>query len=96
MAIATPPNRLMTQRRLCRSGLVAMRMGAVMMRLSDLYLTPARTGLIMLTLLLLGAIVVRVITVSEHSDVRTHTTPREQWPSYLGYWCAQACRGSLQ
>ena len=63
MAIATPPNRLMTQRRLCRSGLVAMRMGAVMMRLSDLYLTPARTGLILLTLLLLGAIVVRVITV---------------------------------
>ena len=47
-----------------------MRMGAAMMRFgSNLYLTPARTGLIMVTLLLLGAIVVRVITVSEHSEV---------------------------
>jgi hypothetical protein len=51
-----------------------MRMGAVMMRLSNLYLTPAWTGLIMVALLLLGAIVVQVITVSEHSEVRTHTT----------------------
>jgi hypothetical protein len=49
-------------------------MGAVMMRLSNLYLTPAWTGLIMVALLLLGAIVVQVITVSEHSEVRTHTT----------------------
>ena len=46
-----------------------------MVRLSDPYLTPARTGLIMLALLLLGAIVVRVITASEHSDVRTPATP---------------------
>jgi hypothetical protein len=47
-----------------------MRMGAAMMRFgSNLYLTPARIGLIMVTLLLLGAIVVRVITVSEHSEV---------------------------
>jgi hypothetical protein len=51
-----------------------MRMGAVMMRLSNRSLTPARTGLIMLTVLLLGAIVVQVITVSEHSEVRTPTT----------------------
>ena len=50
-----------------------MRMGAAMMRLSNLSLTPALTGLIMVTLLLLGAIVVRVITVSEHGEVRTHT-----------------------
>jgi hypothetical protein len=50
-------------------------MGAVMMRLSNLYLTPAQTGLLMLTVLLLGAIVVQVITVSEHSEVRTHTGP---------------------
>ena len=28
----------------------------------------------MLTVLLLGVIVVRVITVSEHSEVRTHAT----------------------
>jgi hypothetical protein len=52
-----------------------MRMGAAMMRLSNLSLTPALTGLIMVTLLLLGAIVVRVITVSEHGEVRTHTAP---------------------
>ena len=51
-----------------------MRMGAAMMRLSNLYLTPARAGLIMLTVLLLGAIVVRVITVPGRSDIRTHTT----------------------
>ena len=38
-------------------------------------LTPALTGLIMVTVLLLGAIVVRVITVSEHGEVRTHTAP---------------------
>ena len=49
-----------------------MRMGAVMVRLSDLHLTPARTGLIMVAVLLLGAIIVRVITVSEPSEVRTH------------------------
>jgi hypothetical protein len=54
-------------------GLVAMRMGAAMVRLSDRHLTPARTGLIMLVVLVLGAIVVRVITASEHSDVRTPT-----------------------
>ena len=50
-----------------------MRVGAVMMRLSNLHLTPALTGLVMVTVLLLGAIVVRVVTVSEHSEVRTHT-----------------------
>ena len=50
-----------------------MRMGAAMMRLSNLHLTPALTGLIMVTVLLLGAIVVRVTTVSEQSEVRTHT-----------------------
>jgi hypothetical protein len=64
-----------------------MRMGAAMMRFgSNLYLTPALTGLIMVTLLLLGAIVVRSVgpaekggrvTVSEHSEVRTHTTPEK-------------------
>ena len=49
-------------------------MGAAMMRLSNLYLTPARTGLIMLTVLLLGVIVVRVITVPERTEIRPHTT----------------------
>ena len=46
-------------------------MGAAMVRLSDLHLTPARTGLILLAVLLLGAIIVRIITGSEHDDVRT-------------------------
>ena len=41
---------------------------------SNLNLTPAQTGLIMVAVLLLGAIVVPVITVSEHSEVRRHTT----------------------
>ena len=60
-------------------------MGAVMMRYgSNLYLTAALSGL-MVTMLLLGAILVRsvgpaekgdrVITVSEHSKARTHTIP---------------------
>jgi hypothetical protein len=52
-----------------------MRMGAAMMRLSDLHLTPARTGLIIVAAFLLCAIVVRFITVSEHSEIRTHATP---------------------
>jgi hypothetical protein len=50
-----------------------MRMGSAMVRLSDRHLTPARTGLIMLVVLVLGAIVVRVIAASEHIDVRTPT-----------------------
>jgi hypothetical protein len=48
-------------------------MGAAMVRLSNLALTPALSGLIMMTAFLLGAIVVRVFTVSEHIEVRTHT-----------------------
>jgi hypothetical protein len=52
-----------------------MRMGAAMMRLSNPYLTPVRTGLIVVAVLVLGAVVVRVIAEPEHSDVRTHTTP---------------------
>jgi hypothetical protein len=52
-----------------------MRMGATMMRFgSNLYLTPAGTGLIMVTLLLVGAVVVRVMTGPDHSEVRAHTT----------------------
>ena len=67
-----------------------MRMGAVMMRLSNLTLTsPAVTGLIMVTVLVLGAIVVRVVTVSEHGDVPTHIardqgTALDQGPSNQG------------
>ena len=54
-----------------------MRMGAAMMRLSDLHLTPARTGLIVVAAFLLCAIIVRVITGSEHSDVRTPAIPED-------------------
>jgi len=75
IATTTPPNRLTNQRRvLQRAG--AMRMGAAMTRFgSNLYLTPTLTGLIMVTVLLLGAIVAQVITVSEPSEVRTHASP---------------------
>ena len=75
MAIATPPNRLTAQRHLCRTGLVVMRVDAVTMRLSDLQLTPARVGLILLMLLLLGAILFRVVTAFEYSEVRPSTAP---------------------
>ena len=50
-------------------------MGAAMVRVSNPYLTPARVGLMMLMVLLLGAIIVRVITGSEQSDVRAPATP---------------------
>jgi hypothetical protein len=95
MAIATPPNRLMTQRGLCCTGPVAMRMGAVMMRLSDLQLTPARVGLIMLMVLLLGAIIVRVSTGSEHSDVRTPTNPENSVRVTPDTGGVRGLRGSL-
>ena len=49
-----------------------MRMGAAMMRLSDLHLTPARTGLIIVAAFLLCAIIVRVIPLSELREVRAH------------------------
>jgi hypothetical protein len=82
-----------------------MRMGAAMMRFgSNLYLTAASSGLIMVTLLLLGAIVVRsvgpaekggrVITVSEHSEARTHTTPENGGRVTLDIGVADL-RGSL-
>ena len=71
-----------------------MRMGAAMVRLSDQHLTPARTGLIMVTVLLVGAIIVRVITGSEHSDIRTHTTPENGGRVTLDVGVADL-RGSL-
>jgi hypothetical protein len=76
MAIATPPNRLTAQRHLCRTGLMVMRVDAVTMRLSDLQLTPARVGLILLMLLLFGAIVFRVVTASEYRRFVRPALPR--------------------
>ena len=72
-----------------------MRMGGVLVRVSDPYLTPARTGLILLALLLLGAIVVRVITASEHSDVRTPATPESGGPVTQGTG-VRGLRGSVE
>ena len=51
-----------------------VRVGVAMMRLSDLHLTPARTGLIIVASFLLCAITLRVIAVYERSEIRTHTT----------------------
>ena len=67
-------------------------MGAVVMRLSDLQLTPARVGLILLMLLLLGVIVFRVVTASEYREVRPSSTPERVAPT-TG---VRGLRGSLQ
>jgi hypothetical protein len=48
-------------------------MGVATMRWSDLTLTPALTGLVMVALLVVGAIAVRVVTASGQSEVRTHS-----------------------
>ena len=60
---------------------VAVRVGVAMMRLSemtrssDLHLTPARTGLIIVAAFLLCAVLVRVITLTEAAAVRAPTAP---------------------
>ncbi|NOJ43591.1 hypothetical protein [Bradyrhizobium australiense] len=80
-------------------------MGVSMMRFwSNLYLTPALSGLIMVALLVLGAIIVQsvgpaengggVITASERSDVRTRTTPESGGRVTLDIGVADL-RGSL-
>jgi hypothetical protein len=71
---------------------------------ANLYLAAALSGLIMVTLLLLGAIVVRsvgpaekdgrVFTVSKHSETRTHTTPENGGRVALDIGVADL-RGSL-
>jgi hypothetical protein len=72
-----------------------MRMGAVMMRFgSDLYLTPARTGLIIIALLLFGVIIGRAITALGESDVRT-LTARENGGEVNPDIGAAGLRGSL-
>jgi hypothetical protein len=70
-------------------------MGTMVMRLgSNLNLTPARTGMIMVALLVLGAIFVRVTIVSKHSEVRTHTTRGNDAAATLDVGVADL-RGSL-
>ena len=72
-----------------------MRMGAVMMRFgSDLYLTPARTGLLIIALLLFGVIIGRAITALGESDIRTHTA-RESGGEVNPDIGAAGLRGSL-
>jgi hypothetical protein len=94
IATAAPPNRLTTQRRLLRwagsdaHGCNKMRFG------SNLNLTPARTGLIMVALLSLAAIVVRVTIMSKHSEVRTHAARENGAGATLDIGVADL-RGSL-
>jgi hypothetical protein len=68
-------------------------------RLYDRHLTPARTGLIILVVFVLGAIVVRIIAASEHSDVRA-PTPTPTTPESVGRATpdtgVRGLRGSLQ
>jgi hypothetical protein len=104
IAFVMPPNRLTTQRRLLqRTG--AVRTGAAMMRFgSNSYLTPALNGLILVTLLLVGAIVVRsvgsadkggrVTTVSEHGKDRARATPENGGRVALDFGVADL-RGAL-
>ncbi|KRR16923.1 hypothetical protein CQ13_11980 [Bradyrhizobium retamae] len=71
---------------------------------SNLCLTPALSGLIMVALLVLGAIVVqslgltekggRVTTVSEHSEARARTSPENGGRATLDIGIADL-RGSL-
>jgi hypothetical protein len=74
IATATPPNRLTTQ----RSVLQRAAGDAHGCNNDALWVQPipdaAGTGLIMVTLLLVGAVVVRVMTGPDHSEVRAHTT----------------------
>jgi hypothetical protein len=81
--------------RLVLHGLAVMRMGAVMMRWSDLQLTPARVGLLLLVALLLGAMVVRVTIASEDSEVRPPSTP-ESGERVTPNTGVRGLRGSLE
>ena len=63
--------------------------------MSDLQLTPARVGLILLILLLLGAIIFRVFTSSECSEVRPSSTP-ENGERVAPDTGVRGLRGSLQ
>jgi hypothetical protein len=70
-------------------------MGAGLMRFgSDLYLTPARTGLLIIVLLLFGVIIGRAITALGASDIRTHTA-RESGGDVEPDIGAAGLRGSL-
>jgi len=65
------------------------------MRVPNPYLTPARAGLIMIAVLVLGVIFVRVITMSEQSEVRTDTTHETSGRATLDIGGIKGLRGSL-
>lgn len=104
IATATSPSRLTTLR-CCCSGLWAMRMGTVMMRFgSNLFRTPALSGLVLVALLVLGAMVVQVfgstekgrgvIAASERSEASTRTNPEKDGQVVLDTG-VRGLRGSL-
>jgi hypothetical protein len=61
---------------------------------SNLFLTPTGIGLIMVTLLVVGAIIIRVMTGPEHGEIRAHTTPENGGRVTLDIGVADL-RGSL-
>ena len=73
---------------------MAMMRLSEMMRSSDLQLTPARTGLIIVAAFLLCAVLVRVITLTEASAVRAPTAPESGARVTLDIGIAEL-RGSL-
>jgi hypothetical protein len=70
-------------------------MGAAMVRVFNPNLTPARVGLILLLLLLLGAMVVRVTAASGDREVRQPTT-LENSERVAPTTGVRGLRGSLQ
>jgi hypothetical protein len=66
-----------------------------MMRSSDLHLTPARTGLMIVAAFLLCAVMVRVIAVYERNDVPAHIASESSGRATLDVGVADL-RGSLQ
>ena len=65
------------------------------MRVPDPYLTPARAGLIMIAVVVLGVIFVRVITMSAQSEVRTEPTRESVGRATVDIGGIKGLRGSL-
>lgn len=65
------------------------------MRVPNPNITPPRAGLIMIAVLVLGVIFVRVITMSERSEIRTNTPPETSGRATLDIGGIKGLRGSL-
>jgi hypothetical protein len=65
------------------------------MRVPNPNITPARAGLVMIAVLVLGVIFVRVITMSKQSEVRTDTTSETSGRATLDIGGIKGLRGSL-